>query len=70
MALGIGRDPDRPVSPADLKWRAQLSYDLRRNLPETIELQQQLMSIRSATDAVVLHTAAMLTLYFIRGGSS
>jgi len=70
MALGIGRDPDRPVSPADLKWRAQLSYDLRRNLPEAIELQQQLMSIRSATDAVVLHTAAMLTLYFIRGGSS
>lgn len=62
---------------AEMKWRAQLSYDLKRNLPhpttETPQIQkfqEALMQIISPTDdAPVLYTAASLTLYFIRGES-
>lgn len=61
----------------DLKWRAQLSYDLKRNLPAPGDaysalgrLHRTLADIHSAEEAAVLRTAATLTLYFLRGGKS
>jgi len=56
--------------PGDLKWRAQLSYDIRRNLPDEQRfdrLREQLM--KAAESPAVLRTAAMITLYCTRGGS-
>lgn len=62
-------------SPADLKWRAQLNYDLRRNLKdparsssELRKFHEQLLSIRTVADAGVLQLATSLTLYVVRGG--
>ncbi len=65
----------RGRSPADLKWRAQLSYDIKRNLPQPeaedsplARLHKALIGIQSAVeDAPVLHAAASLSLYFLRG---
>jgi CRISPR-associated protein Csm1 len=58
---------------SDLKWRAQLSYDIKRNLPdpnrgtdELRRLHEMLLSIRTVDDAHVLYTAAMLSLYHMR----
>jgi CRISPR-associated protein Csm1 len=74
MALRmVGREA-KPAPP-DLKWRAQLSYDIKRNLPEPRDEQSALgmfhraiMEIRSPEeDAPVLHAAAALTLYLLRG---
>jgi len=66
--------PNEQPKLTDLKWRAQMSYDLKRNLPAPDSadsplgrLHRALMAIRSVDDAGVLHTAATLTLYFMRG---
>lgn len=66
--------PGLDKRPADLKWRAQLSYDLKRNLPTSGDensslnrLHQALVDIHSPDEAVVLYAAATLTLYFLRG---
>lgn len=58
----------------DLKWRAQLSYDAKRNLPEPDhspeikELHESLAQIQSPDDAAVLFVGTLLTLYALRGG--
>jgi CRISPR-associated protein Csm1 len=74
---GRGHHPgrDRP-SPTDLKWRAQLSYDLKRNFPAPSEHRPSLLKLREALqmiltpqDAAVLEVASSLTLYFFRGDS-
>jgi CRISPR-associated protein Csm1 len=68
---------DQAFSMADLKWRAQLAYDLKRNLPTRqksdaredpllLKIHKRLMQIESH-DAGVLRVAAMLTLYRLRG---
>jgi CRISPR-associated protein Csm1 len=70
--------PQRKLRLAAMKWRAQMSYDLKRNLPlkpegapqELIELHQKLMTIQTMSDACILYTAASLTLYRIRGDQS
>ena len=73
--------PDRTgrsrKSPGDLKWRAQLSYDLKRNVPrpedcshELLRLREALQSILTASDAARLDLAATLTLYLKRGQSA
>jgi len=68
--------PNQSPGPTDLKWRAQMSYDLRRNLPlqepadpRLLQLHQMLLNIRCPDDAAVLHIAAMLTLYLMRGAT-
>jgi CRISPR-associated protein Csm1 len=62
--------------PADLKWRAQMSYDLKRNLPlperhpqreDLVQLHTKLLEIRTFEHAQVLFLAAMITIYSIRG---
>lgn len=63
---------------AEMKWRAQMSYDLKRNLPAPTperpllqQLHAELMTIRSPVeDAPILYTAASLTLYFLRGNAT
>ena len=62
---------------ADLKWRAQMSYDIRRNLPDpnwsqpaVKQLHESLAKVQTAEDAATLYVAAMLTLYSLRGGKS
>ena len=80
MGLGLRGSPDDEPPAADLKWRAQMSYDLARNasLPKEGErdaenlrrLHEHLMAIRTTADAAVLYVAAMLTLYQLRGGES
>jgi CRISPR-associated protein Csm1 len=73
MALRTAR-LQGPPPPTDLKWRSQLSYDLKRNLPVPDSrdsplgcLHRALVDIRSADEAAVLHVAATLTLYYLRG---
>ena len=75
---GRGHHPgrDRP-SPLDLKWRAQLSYDLKRNLPEPSDDRPGLLKLRTALqqvitpqDAAVLEVACSLSLYVLRGAST
>lgn len=58
----------KSVSLDDLGWRAQMSYDLRRNLrdddPEVDRLRTTLVEMSNGSDAAaVLRTAAALTLY-------
>jgi CRISPR-associated protein Csm1 len=59
---------------ADLKWRSQMSYDLRRNLsstemtPSVSAVYRELAGITSA-DAEMMRIATMLTLYASRGGA-
>ncbi len=70
--LQYGRMAMAGKSAANLKWRAQMSYDLKRNLresPENARVQEHLLRVRSPEDALVLHTAAVFTLYKLRGGS-
>ena len=75
--LTIEQTAQSKASYTDMKWRAQLNYDLRRNLPEPtperpeiLQFQKELMGIVSPKDdAPVLYTAASLTLYLLRGES-
>ncbi len=62
-----------------LKWRAQLHYDLRRNVADPSsdhEMKEKIEMFRSwlvgvrAEDGPVLHTACTLALYRLRGGDS
>lgn len=69
------------LSPAVMKWRAQMNYDLKRNLPlpnkkedeltsdekHLCDLHTALLKIDSPNKAPVLYTAASLTLYLLRG---
>lgn len=59
---------------ADLKWRAQLAYDLRRNLRGGRDgadaLRERLMAVRTDDDLAALRVAATLALYRLRGGTS
>lgn len=64
---------------ADLKWRAQMSYDIKRNLPspdspeanqKVGQLHQELAQVQTREGAAALFIAAMLTLYAARGGKS
>ncbi|MGQ9770327.1 MAG: type III-A CRISPR-associated protein Cas10/Csm1 [Thermogutta sp.] len=63
----------------DLKWRAQMSYDIRRNLPppdsiqhdqELQRLHHELAQVQTQQGAAALFVAAMLSLYSSRGGKS
>lgn len=62
-----------PVPLSRLKWRAQMLYDLRRNLPDPQEPDEDLDAIREwlvsmhGNMANVLHTACTLALYRLRG---
>ena len=70
--LQYGRMAMAGKSAANLKWRAQMSYDLKRNLresPANVKVQEHLAGIRSRDDASVLYTAAVFTLYHLRGGT-
>lgn len=80
MAQRVARavEEERAPSLADLKWRAQLAYDLRRNLPihdgtppdsPRVQLHKALLPLRDA-DGPMLRIASMLTLYRIRGARS
>ncbi len=67
-------DAQQTASRLDLKWRAQLSYDLKRNLPRPsanrpglTEIQRQLLKIETLDDTAILQVAASLTLYVLRG---
>ena len=69
---------DRSATPpgfADLKWRSQMAYDLRRNLggsrvdPAVDQLRKQLMAV-SQKDGRIMQVAATTALYSIRGESS
>lgn len=75
---GRGHHPgrDRPA-PLDMKWRAQLSYDLKRNLPAPSDGRPGLLKLRTALqqvvtpqDAAVLEVACSLSLYVLRGAST
>jgi CRISPR-associated protein Csm1 len=59
---------------ADVKWRAQLNYDVKRNYPRSDgDGQSPLKALRDEllkvdhTRAAALHAATMLTLYVMRG---
>ncbi len=79
--MGLGILPGRRFgrnNPLDLKWRSQLNYDLKRNLPvreREVEgspvrnLRCRLVGLAPA-DLRVLHVASTLTLYFLRGKNS
>jgi CRISPR-associated protein Csm1 len=64
-------------SPSDLKWRAQMSYDVSRAIPlrsspddqerQRSSIQRALAEIQTKEDAKVLHLATTLTLYRLRG---
>lgn len=64
----------RTVSLSTIKWRAQMHYDLKRNLPSPPEPNDDLTELRCwllnmhADQANVLRTACMLALYRLRGG--
>lgn len=76
-----GKSPDGTLPFAVMKWRAQMNYDLKRNLPlpqkqeeeltkdqqELCDLHEALLKINSPDQAAVLYTAASLTLYLLRG---
>jgi CRISPR-associated protein Csm1 len=73
--VGAAAGADGTVSLADCKWRAQLSYDLARNLelprnaasaPHVSALHERLNRLNTA-DAGMLKVAATLTLYVLRG---
>ncbi len=59
---------------ADVKWRAQLNYDVKRNYPKGHDdaqspsraLRDELLRL-DHTRAAALHAATMLTLYVMRG---
>lgn len=68
--------PTEHRAPTDLKWRAQLSYDLKRNLPPPSpdrpglnQIHAELLKITSLTDTAILQVAASLTLYVLRGNA-
>lgn len=75
---GRGHHPGREhPAPLDLKWRAQLSYDLKRNLPALSDHRPGLLKLRTALqqvitpqDAAVLEVACSLSLYVLRGAST
>jgi CRISPR-associated protein Csm1 len=79
--MGLGILPGRRFgqrNPLDLKWRSQLNYDLKRNLPvrenepeknPVRQLRCRLIELAPA-DLPVLHVASTLTLYFLRGKNS
>ncbi|MGA2499966.1 MAG: hypothetical protein ABSH20_19685 [Tepidisphaeraceae bacterium] len=70
--LQYGRMAMAGKSATNLRWRAQMSYDLKRNLresPANAKVQEHLAGIRSRDDAAVLYTAAVFTLYYLRGGT-
>jgi len=77
MGLGL-RETGREgaTNPMNLKWRSQLNYDLKRNLPvnstdrkspELDNVRRKLMETLTADDLRRLHIAATLTLYYLRG---
>jgi CRISPR-associated protein Csm1 len=61
---------DSAPSLTDLKWRSQMSYDLRRNLSSDHEELQVQLGTLGRDDAPVLRIATMLTLYCRRGAHS
>jgi CRISPR-associated protein Csm1 len=77
MARRKGQKHGQKPSLADLKWRAQMSYDIKRNLPDPNSSQpalarvhESLAKVQTAEDAASLYVAAMLTLYSLRGERS
>lgn len=72
--LQLGRCAERVATTADpkledLRWRSQLSYDLRRNWPERqplVALRQRLVGV-TTNDGAMLAVASALALYGIRG---
>ena len=74
----VNAKPDRRRTLGDFKWRAQMNYDLRRNLPQrsdgerptTQRVREMALTVRSGEDCRVLALACTLALYSIRGERS
>ena len=65
--------PEHRVRDDDWRWRAQMNYDLRRNLPSEdlspamVQFHEWIFGIQPNEDAAALYVAALLALYRLRG---